>query len=89
MPLPQENRYTYADFLAGTEEDREELIEGHFRMMSGPSRAHQEAVGEIYAQLRNHLRGKKCKAYVAPFDVRLFEREGDRPDDVDTVVEPT
>ena len=27
MPLPQENRYTYADFLAGTEEDREELLD--------------------------------------------------------------
>lgn len=88
MPLPQENRYTYADFLAGTEEDREELIEGHIRMMSEPSKAHQEAVGEIYAQLRNYLRGKKCRAYIAPFDVRLFERDGDQPDDVDTVVEP-
>ena len=26
--------------------------------------------------------------YAAPFSVRLFEKKGDRPEDVDTVVEP-
>lgn len=57
MPLPQENRYTYADFLAGTEEDREELIEGHFRMMSGPSRAHQGA--EAFALASLYVPGRK------------------------------
>lgn len=88
MPLPREEHYTYADYLEGTETDREELIEGTLRMMSGPSRAHQNAAGAIFAQLYQYLRGKKCRAYSAPFDVRLFEREGDTPEDVDTVVEP-
>lgn len=43
---------------------------------------------EISRQLANFLVGKQCKVYPAPFGVRLFEQEGDRPEDVDTVVEP-
>ena len=30
----------------------------------------------------------RCEVYSAPFGVRLFEKDGDRPEDVDTVVEP-
>ena len=29
-----------------------------------------------------------CEVYAAPFDVRLFEQDGDIPEDADTVVEP-
>ncbi len=39
-------------------------------------------------QLYNFLKGKKCKVYPAPFDVRLFERDNDRPQDVNTLVQP-
>ena len=34
------------------------------------------------------MKGKQCKASPAPFAVRLFEVDGDRPEDVDTMVEP-
>lgn len=89
MPLPVEKqRYTYADYLEGTEEKREELIEGQFHMMSSPIPAHQDIVGAIFAQIYQHLRGKTCKVYLAPVDVRLFEGEGDQPEKVDTVVVP-
>ena len=44
--------------------------------------------GEIFRQLANFLEGKRCEVYSAPFGVRLFEKDGDRPEDVDTVVEP-
>jgi Uma2 family endonuclease len=57
-------------------------------MMATPNRAHQEAVMELLGQLYAYLRGKKCKVYPAPFGVRLFEQEGDSPEDVDTLVEP-
>ncbi len=43
---------------------------------------------EIARQLANFLEGKRCKVYPAPFGVRLFEKDGDTPDDVDTMVEP-
>ncbi len=88
MPLPQEKRYTLADALAWDEQDRIELIDGYPVMMAPPSRAHQEAVMELSAQLHAYLKGKKCKVYPAPFAVRLFEQDGESPEDVDTLVEP-
>lgn len=88
MPLPAEKRYTYADALTWEESERIELVYGGAVMMAPPSRAHQEISGAVHAQLYNYLMGKKCKVYHAPFAVRLFEKPGDSPYDVDTLVEP-
>ena len=90
MALPAEKpRYTFADALTWDEGERAELIDGEVILMApAPSRVHQGISGEIFRQLGNYLKGKKCKVYAAPFDVRLFEVDGDRPEDVDTVVEP-
>ena len=87
-PLAQELRYTYADLLEWDEDIRYELYDGIPMAMASPTRAHQEIAGELYLQFGNYLRGKKCRAYFAPFDVRLFEREGDRPENVHDVVQP-
>lgn len=57
-------------------------------MMAPPSSIHQEIVAELTRQFANYLEGKRCKVYPAPFGVRLFERGGDAPEDVDTMVEP-
>lgn len=88
--MPAEKaRYTFADILAWDEGERVEIIDGEAIMMApAPARVHQEISGELFRQFANYLRGKKCKVYAAPFDVRLFEEDGDRPEDVDTVVEP-
>ena len=88
MPFPQESRYTLADALAWDEPDHIELIDGYPVMMAPPTRAHQEAVTALVGQLYDYLKGKKCKVYAAPFAVRLFEEAGNRPEDVDTLVEP-
>ena len=74
--------------LTGTKKERAELIGGEIVMMAPPSRVHQEICGELFRQLANFLEGKKCKVYPAPFAVRLFEKSGDAPADVDTMVEP-
>ena len=88
MPLPKENRYTLADALTWEEQERIELIDGTAVMMAPPSRVHQEIAAELTRQIGNYLDGKKCRVYPAPFAVRLFEKAGDRPEDVDTLVEP-
>lgn len=89
MAFPaKKDRYTYADLLTWDEDERVEIINGEAFLMAGPSPRHQEVSGEIFRQLANYLEGKKCKVYSAPFDVRLFERDEDDPDDVDTVVQP-
>lgn len=90
MALPAEKaRYTFADVLTWPDDERAELINGEvFMMAPAPSRGHQGISVELTRQFANYLEGKKCKAYHAPFDVRLFEEDGDTPEDVDTVVEP-
>lgn len=89
MALPAEkSRYSLADCLTWDENKLIEIIDGEAFMMATPSRIHQKISGELFRQLANYLEGKKCEAYAAPFGVRLFEQDGDRPEDVDTVVEP-
>jgi Uma2 family endonuclease len=88
LPIEKKDRYTFADCLTWDEGERIEIIDGEAFMMSSPSREHQEISGALFAQLYNFLEGKKCKVYAAPFDVRLFEKDGDAPESVDTVVQP-
>lgn len=89
MALPAEKvRYTFADCLTWEEKERIEIINGETFLMASPSSIHQEISMEICRQLANFLAGKHCKVYPAPFDVRLFEKDEDTPDDIDTVVEP-
>ena len=86
--LPQENRYTLADALTWDDDERIELIYGYPMMMAPLVRAHQKVSWKLHQQLANYLEGKTCEVYAAPFAVRPFEEEGDRPEDVDTMVEP-
>ena len=89
MALPAaKERYTFADVLTWGEDERIEIINGEAVMMAPPIRSHQKVGGEIFRQLANYLEGKKCEVYHAPFGVRLFEQDGDSPEDVDTMVEP-
>ena len=89
MALPAEKeRYTFADVLTWGENERIEIIDGEAVMRAPPSRIHQKISVSITSQLYNFLEGKKCEVYPAPFGVRLFEKDGDSPDDVDTMVEP-
>jgi Uma2 family endonuclease len=89
MALPAEKeRYTFADCLTWDEGERTELIYGEVFMLASPSRSHQEISMALSLQLAGYLEGKTCKVYAAPFDVRLFEKDGDTPEDVDTVVVP-
>ena len=90
MALPAEKpRYTFADVLTWDENERAEIIDGEVVMMApAPARVHQEVSMELSSQFHAYLKGKKCKVYAAPFAVRLFEQDGDSPEDVDTMVEP-
>lgn len=89
MALPAEKvRYTFADYLTWNEDKRIEIIDGEAFLMAAPSSIHQEISMEISRQFANFLEGKRCRIFPAPFDVRLFEKDGDAPEDIDTVVEP-
>lgn len=89
MALPQEKHYTYADLLSWDDDPtRYELYDGQLRALSAPTHIHQMILTDLVVQIGGYLRGKPCKIYPAPFDVRLFEQEGNSPEDVDTVVQP-
>lgn len=89
MALSQEKRYTYADILDWPEEERVELIYGEpYLMAPAPSPNHQSISCALIVQIGGYLEGKKCRAFHAPFDVRLFEEDGNQPHHVDTVVQP-
>ena len=78
-PLPQEQRYTYADLLAWDDNTRYELYDGQPVALASPSDVHQSISMALSVQLGSYLMGKKCNVYAAPFDVRLFEEEGESP----------
>ena len=81
MAIAKGRRYSYQEWLELDfgESSRSELIDGEIYMMSPPSRRHQAISRELSGRLFNHLAGKRCKMYTAPFDVRLND---------DTVVVP-
>lgn len=80
--------YTYADYLKWQFDERLELIKGRiFKMSPAPGRSHQELSWEIARQFAIYLKGKHCKAYAAPFDVRLPRKSKD-DQEILTVVQP-
>ena len=86
--LPKENSpFTYADYKSWElgETERFEIIYGEAYAMSAPNEQHQLILGELFSQFHAFLRGKPCKVFPAPYDVRLFYQE-DESDD--TVVQP-
>jgi Uma2 family endonuclease len=87
LPRRDQQTYTYADYRDWPESVRYELIDGVAYAMAGPDLAHQEIVGEVFRQLGNALQGKPCRAFVAPFDVRL-PKPGQSETQTDTVVQP-
>ena len=89
MPLPQEEKkYTYVDYLNWSEDKRWEIIDGVPYMQVAPSPAHQLISGELNRQISNYLQGKPCKAYPAPFCVRLPQGDENDENEVKNVVEP-
>jgi Uma2 family endonuclease len=83
------HHHTYADYLTWSGSYGDELIDGtaYVREPPAPARLHQEIVGELHRQLATALKGKPCRVYAAPFDVRL-PKTAEEDDRVDTVVQP-
>ncbi|MCH7400589.1 Uma2 family endonuclease [Belliella kenyensis] len=80
--------YSYADYLTWDLEGAVELIKGKiFRQAAAPRRIHQEVSFKVARLLADFLEGKKCKTFIAPFDVRLTTRS-QKNEEIDTVVQP-
>lgn len=81
--------YTYADYLTWRWDEMVELIHGKiYKMSPAPRSGHQMVLGEMHLQIGNYLKKKKCKVFVAPFDVRLPMSKKVGDEFIDTVVQP-
>jgi len=89
--FPKEKKITAKEFFEFTENrpenERYELIDGRIYMMASPNVSHQDIIGNIYAELRNYLRGKKCRPFISPLDVVLFEKDK-KADDSQNIFQP-
>lgn len=86
--LDLSKKYTYADYLTWRFNERVELLKGYISKMSpAPSLKHQDITGEIFVALKLFMRGKDCKVFIAPFDVRL-PILSNKKNQIDTVVQP-
>ena len=88
MPQPQERQYSYADLLEWDEDVRYELYNGLPVALASPSSIHQMVSGDLFSQFYIYLKDKGCQVFSAPLDVRLFEKKGESPENVSTVVQP-
>jgi Uma2 family endonuclease len=103
IPKIHTKKYSYADYLTWDNEERWEIIDGivykwdgrypnniqqGVKMMSpAPTRKHQAIVRNLTVLLTTFFKGKTCKVYPAPFDVRLANMYLS-DSEIDTVVQP-
>ncbi|MEX8546717.1 MAG: Uma2 family endonuclease [Mucilaginibacter sp.] len=86
--LDLDKTYTYADYLKWNFDERLELIKGKiFPMSPAPVEIHQRISTIVGNELYNNLKGKPCRVYSAPFDVRLI-RKSKKDKEIITVVQP-
>jgi Uma2 family endonuclease len=73
-------RFTWADYRSWPDDERWEIIDGEaFAMSPAPLTRHQHILRELSVPLGNYFKGKKCRPFWSPCDVKLAE---------DTVVQP-
>ena len=83
-PAYDEEYYTYADYCTWDDDERWELIDGvAYAMSPAPTVNHQSISAKLVTQLSNFLKGRTCRVFAAPFDVRLNADADD-----ETVVQP-
>ena len=83
--LDQNGSYSYKDYLLWKLKERVEIIKGKIMAMSpAPNRLHQDISLKLTSEFLKVFPNDGCKLYVAPFDVRFPDENGN----VKTVVQP-
>jgi Uma2 family endonuclease len=79
---PGQGNWTYDDYASIPDDGkRYQIVDGVLFMLPSPNRWHQETVGEIFADLRDHVKQSKLgKVYIAPLDVELHPKTVVQPD---------
>ncbi|MDD6911474.1 Uma2 family endonuclease [Actinobacillus minor] len=83
--LDPNGSYSYKDYLLWKLKERVEIIKGKIMAMSpAPNRLHQDISLKLTSEFLKVFPNDGCKLYVAPFDVRFPDENGN----VKTVVQP-
>ncbi len=82
--------YSYLDYISWQFDQRVELIKGKIFPMAAPNRMHQDVSRNLSGLFYIFLKKQPCRFYVAPFDVRLFDRQkpNTKNQNFNTVVQP-
>ena len=73
MALAKKYTFSEQEYLANELQSqiKHELIDGEIFAMVGASSAHNIISGNIFAELRSHLKGKPCRPYINDMKVRI------------------
>lgn len=75
------HRFCYDDYRGWTDDTRWELIDGEaYAMVPAPTTRHQTLQQNLSTLLGNHFRGKPCRPFLAPTDVKLSDYDVVQPD---------
>ena len=75
-------KVSYEEFMEIYEKStlRMEFINGEIHLLASPSIAHQEILGRLYLIFHEYFKGKKCRVFLAPFDVHFRKKDFKEPD---------
>lgn len=75
------DRFTWNDYRSWPDDERWELIDGvAYAMSAAPSIRHQDVVLRLSIRIELPLRGRPCRPFIAPTDVKLSESDVVQPD---------
>ena len=79
-------KVSYEEFMEISKKStlRMELINGEIYLLPSPNIGHQEILGRLYLLFTEYFKDKKCRVFLAPFDVHLKKKDMKTPD----VVQP-
>ena len=79
--LKMAEHFTWDDYQTWPEGERWELIGGvAYAMSPSPLVEHQDIAISLGAKMRDYFTGKKCRALMAPMDVKLSDEDVVQPD---------
>lgn len=75
-------KVSYEEFMEIYEKStlRMELINGEIYLLSSPNIGHQEILGGLHLKFNEYFKGKKCRVFLAPFDVHFRKKDINVPD---------
>lgn len=75
-------KVSYDEFMEIYEKStlRMELINGEIYLLGSPNMGHQEILGGLYLRFHEYFKGKRCRVFLAPFDVHFRKKDIKEPD---------